>query len=300
MRNYKLNCIAGGIFAAVASFFIVHTASAQVNPMLGMYYQNRYLSNPAYAGAAENLTVNLAYKREWTKVEGTPATNNITADYGFGKVGVGLNINNDKDGLIDINRYAVTYAYHLPVNDQSTLSFGLSAGVTTEKINTGNITGDAGDAQVDLYNDQTAHLDGDFGAYYTWNDFTLQAVLPNLRKLLNEEDEDERVYTPSTFYTALSYKFTGKVAAVEPMVVYRGVKNYDNIIDAGVNAAFFGNQFNLMAMYHSTKNASFGAGFEIQKKYQLQLAYTAPVSGTLRKYSSGSVQVGLKMSFLEK
>ena len=299
MMNYKLNCIAASIFTIVATFSMVKNAVAQVNPMLGMYYQNQYLANPAYAGTNQGLTLNLGYKREMTKVEGTPVTNNITADYGMGKVGLGVNVNMDRDGLIDIYRYAATYAYHLPINDDSKVSFGLSAGVTTEKVNVGNIIGDDGDTEVGWYNNQSAYLDGDFGAAYTYKNFTVQGVLPNLRKLFYKEEE-ERSYTPSTFYSALSYKFIGEVAVLEPKVVYRGIKNYENIIDAGVNASFFNESFNILALYHSTKNISAGLGFLIEKKYQLQLAYTTPYSGTLRTYSNGNLSVGLRINFLQK
>ncbi len=299
MMNYKLNCIAASIFIVIASFTMVKKAAAQVNPILGMYYQNQYLANPAYAGTDQGVTLNLALKREWTKSEGKPLTNNLTAEYGMGKVGLGVNINMDKDGLIDINRYAATYAYHLPIDDNSKVSFGLSAGITTEKINVGNIIGDDGDTEVGWYNDQTAYIDGDFGAAYTYKNLTVQGVLPNLRKLFYKEEE-ERAYTPSTFYSALSYKFVGEVSVLEPKIVYRGIKNYENIIDAGINASFFNESFNILALYHSTKNVSAGLGFQIEKKYQLQLAYTSPYSGTLRKYSDGNLSIGLKVHFLQK
>ena len=299
MRNYTLNCIAAGIFTLITSLF-TQNISAQVNPMLGMYYQNRYLVNPAYAGEKEDLTVNLAYKRDWTKVEGTPSSNNVTADYGFGKMGVGLSFNGDKDGLIDIYRYYATYAYHLTTGESSSLSLGLSGGVTTENINYGNLIGDGDDNEVAIYNDKGAQLDGDFGMYYTVKNFTLQGVLPNLRNFFNKDTQDGRVYTPTKFYSALSYKYKFDTNSLEPMVTYRGVENYENIIDAGLNASFLDDQFNLMGIYHSTKNVSLGLGFEIQKKYQLQLAYTSPLSGTLRKYSAGSVQVGFRLHLSTK
>lgn len=297
--NYKLNCIAASLFTVVVSFLMVEKTAAQVNPILGMYYQNQYLANPAYAGQNQGLTLNLGYKRELTKVEGTPVTNNITADYGMGKVGLGVNVNMDRDGLIDIFRYTATYAYHLPINDESKVSFGLSAGVTTEKINTGNIIGDEGDTEIGWYNNQTAYIDGDFGAAYTYKNITVQGVVPNLRKLFYKEEE-ERAYTPSTFYSALSYKFIGEVTTLEPKVVYRGIKNYGNIVDAGINASFLKDTFNILALYHSTKNVSAGLGFQIDNKYQLQFAYTSPFSGTLRQYSEGNLSIGLKIHFLQK
>jgi type IX secretion system PorP/SprF family membrane protein len=298
MRNTKLKGLAGSIFTLVASFFSID-AAAQVNPMLGIYYQNRYLANPAYAGINQKLNVNLIYKRELTKVEGTPAANSVSVDYGFGKVGVGLNVNTDRDGLLDINRYVVSYAYHLPVGADGALSLGLSGGITTEKINTGNLIGDEGDGEVGFYNDEPAHLDADFGVAYTIKNMTLQTVLPNLRNLFYE-NEEVRIYTPATFYAAASYRFAGAAAVLEPMVAYRGVKNYDGVVDAGVNAAFFNEQFNLMGIYHSTNHLSIGLGFAIQKKYQLQLGYTLPFAGAIRQYSDGNVQIGIKMQFLGK
>jgi len=267
--------------------------------MLGIYYQNRYLVNPAYAGINQKLNVNLIYKRELTKVEGTPAANSISVDYGFGKVGVGLNVTTDRDGLLDINRYVASYAYHLPVGNEGALSLGLSGGITTERINMGHLIGDDGDGEVGYYNNEPAHLDADFGAAYTIKNITVQAVLPNLRNLFYE-NEEVRIYTPSTFYASASYRLVGASTVLEPMVAYRGVRNYDAIIDAGLNASFFNEQFNLMGIYHSTNHVSAGLGFAIQKKYQLQLGYTLPFAGAMQQYSDGNVQIGLKMQFLGK
>lgn len=280
------------------SVLVAHHADAQVSPMISMYYQNQYLSNPAFAGYGKGLNINLAYKQQQTKVEGTPASKNLSADYRTGKVGLGLVINGDRDGLIDIYRYAGTYAYHLNVNDKHHVSFGVSFGLTTEGVNSSHIIGDEGDNEVALYNEQKAYADGDFGLAYRFSNLTVQGVLPNLRQFFYDEVEGN-VYAPSKFFTAISYKLKSSVAEFEPKVIYRGVQNYDNILDVGLNAVLK-DKFNFMGMYHSSKNATFGLGFTHDKAYQIQIAYTSPFSSSLRKYSDGNIELGVKLNLLNK
>ncbi|WP_235524284.1 PorP/SprF family type IX secretion system membrane protein, partial [Pedobacter sp. Hv1] len=90
------------------------TASAQLNPLGSQYYNNQYLINPAFAGMGQGLKLNAAYRKLWSGIPGSPLTQNITADYGFGKVGVGLNVNNESAGLLRQTRAVASYAYHLP------------------------------------------------------------------------------------------------------------------------------------------------------------------------------------------
>lgn len=272
---------------------------AQINPQISMFYQNEYLANPAMAGVQKGFNINAAYKHDLVSEKGMRSNNALTLDYQFKKAGLGLNINMDKDGLLNTNRYLATYAYHLPFVNNSQLHFGLSAGVSTEKFNMSDIIGDTDDALIMQYNDLKPEFDADFGIAYTSDKYNIQAVLPNLRDLIYDQSVS-RIYTPTTFYTAVSYKLTGEFGRLEPKVVYRGVKNYNNIVDAGVNFSTSSENFNALLMYHSSNNATAGVGFTYQKNYQVQLAYVTPVNSSLQQYTYGSVQIGLKLRFLDK
>lgn len=294
------NCffIASVLFTTV--FMQVKTACAQLNPFSSIYYQNQYLVNPAMAGLDKGLNLNLGIRQQWATTPGSPKTQIITGDFNAGnKVGLGLNISNDVAGLIRQTRVVATYAYHLNLNGENRkLNFGLSVGSNSQHINDGQVQGDQGDAQVELYNNQNrTYLDGDFGIAYTSNKLTLQAALPNLNHLLQKNAVMLGV-DRSVFMTSVSYKFaldnwlTG--AIVEPKLAFRGVYGYRNIFDAGLNVSLKNEILHFYSMYHSSQSESFGFGANINKNVQLMLFYTTETS-PLKTYSNGNFEVGLKL-----
>jgi len=124
-------------------------ARAQLNPMGTQYYQNQYLGNPAVAGLEAGLNLNLGYREQWSSVPGAPVAQTLTADYGFTeKLGGGLNIYNDKAGLYSRTRLLAGFAYHLPLGEESHLSFGLSLGFMSERVSEEQIKGDASDDEI--------------------------------------------------------------------------------------------------------------------------------------------------------
>lgn len=294
MKTFKHTyfIIAGILWCILQS---TDNVNAQINPLISSYYQNRYINNPAMAGANKGLTLNAGYKRDWADNEGAPVMNVVTADYRTGKMGLGLYINTGSDGLIHNNKYLASYAYHIRMRDEGQLSFGLSGGITTNQINNSDIIGDEGDQSVLNYNDQTAYFDADFGMAYSSGGFMVQGVVQNLRRYLYDEADND-AYLSSLFFTSASYKFSSEVISIEPQVVFRGFRNYSNIVDAGVNASFYKGKFDLLALYHSTKNITAGMSFTFQKYYQLGAAYTSSTLAGLRKYNGGNFEVGIKVN----
>ncbi|TZF84860.1 type IX secretion system membrane protein PorP/SprF [Pedobacter sp. BS3] len=292
-KNYCLFALTLGL---IITF---NNTKAQINPVIGLYYQNQYLANPAMAGLEKGVVLNAAYKQGFIKNNSTNLADILTAEYQLnGKMGLGLQLNTDKDGLVRANRYALSYAYHLQLTGNSMLNFGISAGIATERIDESGIVGDSDDMLIEQYNNIKPYADADFGLAYTTPTITVQAAVTNLRNVFY--DTENAIYTPTTFYTAISYKYAFSAIKLEPKVVYRGVRNYDNIVDAGLNATFFEDKFNLLAMYHSSNNATLGFGYSHKKQLQFLLAYTLPVNNNLTVQTNGDIELGLRINILNK
>lgn len=279
---------------------IISTTSvkAQLNPLSSQYYTNEYLVNPAFAGAGEGLKLNGAYRKLWSNVPGSPLTQNLTADYGFNKVGLGLTVNNESAGLQRQTRVVGSYAYHLKLNDNNhQLHFGVSLGFMSQRLENADIYGNPNDPAVERYNDRKTYLDGDFGVAYTSDKLNIQAAIPNLKSLLKKDVI--KLADVATFYTAVSYKIGISEGAegmdLEPKIVYRGVKGFDNICDAGVLFGIVNKQVFLLTMYHSTRNATFGLGMDFRKKYLISGTYTTQTSA-LSSYTNGSFELNLRLN----
>jgi type IX secretion system PorP/SprF family membrane protein len=280
-------------FAAMAT-----SVKAQLNPLSAQYFTNQYLINPAFAGAGNGLKLNGAYRKLWSNVPGSPLTQNLTADYGFNKVGLGLAVNNESAGLQRETRVVGSYAYHLPLNDNGhQLHFGVSLGFMSQRLENADIYGNPADPSVGQYNDRKTYLDGDFGVAYTSNKLNVQAAIPNLKRVLKKDDIETA--DVATFYTAASYQFNLSAGAegvdLEPKVAYRGVKGFDNIFDAGAQLSIANKQVMLLGMYHSTKNATFGLGMDYKKRYLVSGTYTTQTSA-LSSYTNGSFELNLRVN----
>lgn len=296
MRSY-INTIRTATLLLI-TFATTQEASAQLNPMGALYFQNQYLSNPALAGSTAGLNLNLGYRKQWTSIPGSPAIQTFTADYALNdKVGLGLNIYNDKAGLFKRTRTVASYAYHLPLNgEEDKLSFGLSLGFMSERLSDEDVHGDEGDASVGNYNQRDTYIDGDFGVAYTGNRLSIQAALPNMKSFF-KKDLVENSVDRATFFSAIAYKFQLSEGAngigMEPKVAYRGVKGFDNILDAGVNFNYANNRVNLFGMYHSSQSTTFGVGVNYQTIGISGMYSTA--TSALSGYANGNFEVSLQM-----
>ncbi|MVT08173.1 PorP/SprF family type IX secretion system membrane protein [Chitinophaga tropicalis] len=286
------------IFTMTAVFTVVKAqqagnSQALLEPSGTQYFQNQYLANPAMAGIDSGLHINGAYRRQWTGIDGAPVTGYFTAD-GFitNRVGAGLHIFNDKAGLINRTRIAGTYAYRIPLdNNGRQLHFGLSLAMNFQRLDYSHVTGDPNDPSLSAFNRRDNYFEAEYGMAYTDAHWTLQGALPNVRSLFTGDNKG--VDGGGIFFTAASYRFIqeGAISSVAPKLCYRGVKGYDNILDAGVNVGFLDNVANVMAMYHTSGSVTAGIGVNIKKMVTVQALYTTQTEG-IKTYVDGSYEIG--------
>lgn len=298
MKNRKLPYLKLGksyLFSVLLSLTIYTTCKAQLNPLTSQYFLNQYQVNPAFAGKADGLIVNLNYRKQWSNIPGSPSTEAITADYKLNKVGLGLNFYNEKAGSLQRTKTVATYAYHLPLNhDHQELNFGASVGILNERVDYSSVNGDLSDPTIAEFNAKGSLFDGDFGIAYTSDKMNIEAAIPNLRSFIKQENNNN--VDRSRFYVAASYKLnTGNgenALEIEPKVVFRGIQGYKSLVDAGANFTFAGKLF-LMGMYHSSNSASFGAGINYKSSLAIMGFYTTETAA-LQGTANGTFEVSLK------
>lgn len=277
-------------------------SQAQLDPFQSMYYQNRYLLNPALAGATSGLNVNTNYRQQWSVFPGTPKTELVTGDYAVTeKVGVGLNINDDQSGIIRTTKILGSYAYHLQLNNDNSrhLNFGLSLGINNSRVDWNKVSGDISDEEISVYNQLKPYIDGDLGIAYTDKSLLVSGMVPNLSSTFLKAS-DSRFYADQLlFIGAVAYKYKIGMQAdynnitLEPMLAYRLVRGYQDIIDAGVNLAINNYGLNLQAMYHTSQNMTLGVGMDV-KNVMLMFNYNIE-TGPLSKFTNGVFEFGLKL-----
>ena len=153
------------IFALTA--LVLYTSShAQTNPLLGQYFQNLQVYNPAHTGMNDYLDINAGIRQQWAGFEGSPSTMYLSANGilkfnkaqnlaseraakpGF-KHGVGGYVLSDKQGPYKQSEVSLSYAAHVPLAQDLYLSVGASPGIYNAKV-------DMSDVWVkDMANDDT-------------------------------------------------------------------------------------------------------------------------------------------------
>ncbi|MBB5647505.1 PorP/SprF family type IX secretion system membrane protein [Pedobacter cryoconitis] len=277
----------------------LQNASAQIRPLGTQYYENQYISNPAFAGMDEGMNINISYRNQWRSIPGSPVTMAVSGDYRVvDKVGVGFNVYNDKAGLIGRTRVMGTYAYHLPLNiENNALHFGISLGAMKERLDENSIIATPDDLAAARYNQRKSYVDGDFGVAYTTERLTLQGALPNLKKFFKKDDAN--TVLGSTYLVAMSYKIgtTLDVVSIEPKISFRGAKDIDNIWDIGTNLKLQNNLISFLGMYHSDKSSTFGVGLNYENFF-IQGFYTSQLAGE-RQRTGGDFEINLKINLLK-
>lgn len=151
---------------------ICGNAVAQQQPHYTQYVMNQYIINPAITGIESYTDIKLSHRHQWVGFEGAPITSYFTAHKSFGGSnmkatatgyssdgaanargknywdqytaadphhGIGLQIVNDRMGPLSNLSAQLTYAYHLGLTEQTSISAGVGLGINQMTIDAGKI-----------------------------------------------------------------------------------------------------------------------------------------------------------------
>jgi type IX secretion system PorP/SprF family membrane protein len=110
--------------------FTVADLHAQQDPLYAQYFNNPILINPAFAGSTERLFAGLAYRSQWSGMEGGPTTFNFNSHIALmdNKVGAGIVVTQDQLGEFKTSQYGAAFSYRIKLESSTTFSFGLQLG----------------------------------------------------------------------------------------------------------------------------------------------------------------------------
>lgn len=103
---------------------------SQQDPQYSLYMFNPLGVNPGYAGSREVLSAVLVHRSQWIGLEGAPETQAfaINTPLKNKKMGIGLQLVNDKIGPKTMQTFTLAYAYRLKLG-RGKLAFGLRGGI---------------------------------------------------------------------------------------------------------------------------------------------------------------------------
>ncbi len=187
------------IYSILASV-IVTGASAQQLTFESQYMLNQYLINPAAAGSVEELPIGLSFRQQWAGFNDAPRTQSLNGQYKLDnkRVGLGAIFTNDITGPLRRTQAQLTYAYHLPLENNTNLSFGLSTVFSHFTLDQSEfVMTDQNDQLINGSRQSTFAPDANFGVYYYSDKFYAGIAIPQLfqnkLKIGNMLIEDNRL-----------------------------------------------------------------------------------------------------------
>ena len=156
---------------------------AQQLPQFTSYQLSPFLYNPAFAGVAGTTQLNAVIRNQWSGVREAPQTD-VISGYGLlrnEKMGLGATAFKDVAGADSRRGITLSYAYHLRVKNDISLSLGLSAGFLQYRLDHTIINPyDDGDPVFNSPVLSSVVPTATFGAYLYADNFYASVALPQL------------------------------------------------------------------------------------------------------------------------
>ena len=156
---------------------------AQQLPQFTSYQLSPFLYNPAFTGVDGTTQLNAVIRNQWSGVREAPQTD-VISGYGLlrnEKMGLGATAFKDVAGADSRRGITLSYAYHLRVKNDISLSLGLSAGFLQYRLDHTIINPyDDGDPVFNSPVLSSVVPTATFGAYLYADNFYASVALPQL------------------------------------------------------------------------------------------------------------------------
>jgi len=300
------------IIAVVALFLaFVNTSKGQYDAMFTQYMFNEMFINPAYAGSKEAMSATLLHRQQWVNFPGRPVTTTFSLHGPLmqNKMGLGVSVLNEKIGVLNRNLAYVSYAYRLKLDKNSTLAFGLMAGIHNQISKFSELkTNNDGTTDTQFSANSPSLISPNFGSgiYYTNKTFYAGVSVPrmiddNFKFSSSGVAEQTLNFSPNRYhyYLTLGNMFTiTSDLKLKAQAMVKAVQNAPLQYD--VNANFLIKDFIWAGLaYRSGSSASAVVGVQINPQFLVCYSYDYGIN-SIQKYSQGSHEIMLNYLFSYK
>ncbi|MFT5666409.1 MAG: type IX secretion system PorP/SprF family membrane protein [Vicingaceae bacterium] len=311
------------VFVLLASLQV----NAQTTGQFTMWNQNHFIVNPAAAGNMEYLDAAIGYRRQWAGIKEAPSTFYGTAHTVLNrpkrtevsslrgtssaiqstdievkkrarlKHAAGVMLNTSEFGAFKKSEFAATYALHLPITREVSLSFGLSAGLN-------NFGFDESKTQVIESNDpiynsyfigQNQNLFNVNSGVYLYSDrffvgYSANQILQNKLELSELKSAGDVTAISMHHFIMAGYNYDlNNDVRITPSILAKKLKSNPLSIDFSATVTYRQAMY-VGLTYRTTDAISIMGGYQFSHLLRAGYAYDYTLS-ELREVSSGSHEV---------
>lgn len=276
---------------------------AQQDPQFSQYMFNLLAINPAYAGAAERVSLKALTRHQWVGFDGAPVTQTITghSPVFFESLCLGGTLMRDQHGPVTQYGFFADVAYRILMGNDARLSFGIKGGLNLMQGKFGELNPLDQNDQVFQAN-VTSKLDPQFGfgvMYYAERFYLGLSTPKMLRTEFFETDSLVFVSQPgqrSHWFLTGGYVWDlGSYTKFKPTFLVKAVTGAPVSFDLSANF-FFYEKFWLGAMYRYQDAVGMLAQYHFTDGLYAGYAYDFTLS-PLRNFSGGSHEIMVGIDF---
>ncbi|WP_191858865.1 PorP/SprF family type IX secretion system membrane protein [Hanstruepera ponticola] len=278
-------------------FFWGTQTYSQQDSQYTQYMYNMSVINPGYATDNPDLiNLGVLYRAQWVGSVGGPTTGTFFAHGVIGKrMEGGISIVHDQIGDVvkETNVFA-DFAYAIPINENSKLSFGVKAGATFFSTNfNGFVYSDPLPDQAFANNLNKTFPNIGVGAFYFAENYYVGFSVPNLLKS-EHLDNSNGVVTSGTeemhFFLTGGYVFDlNSNLKLKPAFMTKAVSGAPISLDLTTNV-LINNKLEFGVGYRFDDSVSALANFRIIEPLRIGYAYDYTLSN-LGRFNSGSHEI---------
>jgi len=227
---------------------ISYTLHAQQSPVYSQYMINKFLLNPAVAGANGYTFINLAVREQYAGLVNPPRTFSLTAQSRLledsyirrhlmvrkkqnkasrdTRIGLGGHIYSDRNGIVTKTGLQFSYAYHINFNNKIQLSMGLTGSAFQFKLDDSDVyVADPDDPLLDENRKTFWVPDANMGIFITDNKFYAGLAMTDVfgSSLKLGKDIFKENYRTLRYYSLLAgYRYRMENGfSLEPSALFR-------------------------------------------------------------------------------
>lgn len=276
-------------------------ARAQQDPMFTNYMFNTLAVNPAYAGSADLIAVNVLHRSQWVNFEGAPVTQTLSVHSPLKRenISIGGSVINDSYGPVRQTGIYLDASYRI-IFDNYKLAFGLKGGVNLFSADLVGLSPLVDGDLAFVQNVESKALPNfGFGALYYGPRWYVGFSAPRLlqNQLIQGElpkfaDNVERQHA---FLIAGTLIDVSNYVKFKPSILLKAVNGAPPGMDVTANFLLYDKLW-LGAMYRLEDAAGLLVQYEINNRIKIGYSYDYILTD-ISRYSSGSHEVMLGFDF---
>jgi len=261
---------------------------------------NNNFYNPAAAGTKDYISVTGMFRKQWVGFDGSPTSGGVTFDMPFQRknMGIGGMVYQDHIGVTNQTNIAGMYSYHLKINREHRLAFGINAGIDIVNTKFDRLAyWDAGDNTLadDYVNVIVPHFG--VGVYYFFDKFYAGISIPRMISMNSDQfnsinfSDAPSLVTHYYFTSGYQFKLNNKYS-LKPSILFKYTNNVKPQLDVSV-AMYYDNKVGVGLAYKSLGFLSLFMKYNIKDVFVLGYGFDFSMN-PLQQYSSGSHELMLQ------